>query len=173
MRVLVARMIRAARLDAALYEEVEADPASTGQAAAVVVISSLAAGLPVLTTMGLRGLLLMTLLTLAGWYLWAALAWFIGTRVLPEPQTRSDIGELLRTLGFSSAPGALRVLGLVPGLAFPVNAAASVWMLASMVVAVRQALDYTSTTRAVAVCVIGFIVQGVIALLIFSPMHAQ
>jgi hypothetical protein len=143
------------------------------EAVTVVVLSSLAAGIPVLGPMGLRGLLMMTLLTLGGWYLWALISWFIGTRVLPEPQTRADIGELLRTLGFSSAPGILRVLGVIPGLALAVNAVASVWMLASMVVAVRQALDYTSTARAVAVCVIGFVLQGVIALLLLWPMHAQ
>jgi hypothetical protein len=173
MHPLVGKMIRAARLDPTVYEEVEADRGSMSEAVTVVVLSSLAAGIPVLGPMGLRGLLMMTLLTLGGWYLWALISWFIGTRVLPEPQTRADIGELLRTLGFSSAPGILRVLGVIPGLALAVNAVASVWMLASMVVAVRQALDYTSTARAVAVCVIGFVLQGVIALLLLWPMHAQ
>jgi hypothetical protein len=41
-------------------------------------------------------------------------------------------------------------------------------MLVAMVIAVRQALDYTSTFRAVGVCVIGWIIQTVILLLLFS-----
>ena len=39
------RMIRAAKLDVSLYEEVEADTGATGQAMLVVVLSSLAAGI--------------------------------------------------------------------------------------------------------------------------------
>jgi hypothetical protein len=34
-----------------------------------------------------------------------------------------------------------------------------IWMLVAMVIAVRQALDYKSTLRAVGVCLIGWIVQ--------------
>jgi hypothetical protein len=75
---------------------------------------------------------------------------------------------LLRTTGFSSSPGLIRVLGLIPGLGTVVFAVASIWMLVAMVVAVRQALDYTSTFRAVGVCVIGWIIQTVILVLLFS-----
>ena len=71
---------------------------------------------------------------------------------MPEPQTRADVGELLRTIGFASAPGMLRVFGIVPGATIPAFAITAVWMLAAMIVAVRQALDYQSTSRAVAVC---------------------
>jgi len=166
-------MMRAARLQAALYEEVEADPTAMTQAATVVILSSIAAGIPELPTTGIRGLALAAALTFVGWYVWAALTWFIGTRVLPAPQTRADIGELLRTLGFSSAPGVIRVLGVVPGARVAVEAVAAAWMLASMIVAVRQALDYSGTGRAIAVCAIGFAVQFLLGALFLWPMHAQ
>jgi hypothetical protein len=77
------------------------------------------------------------------------------------------VGELLRTIGFSSSPGLIRVLGIIPGLATLVFLVASVWMLVAMVIAVRQALDYSSTLRAVGVCLIGWIVQGLIFMLLF------
>jgi hypothetical protein len=173
MQQMVDRMIRAARLEPALYEEVEADRSTMGQAAAVVLISSLAAGIPAFHVAGVRGIATVTLFTVLGWYIWAALTWFIGTRILPEPETRADIGELLRTLGFSSAPGVIRVFGIIPGIGVVIEIVASFWMLASMVVAVRQALDYTSTPRAVAVCLIGFIVQLCLTALVLWPMHAQ
>jgi len=80
----------------------------------------------------------------------------IGGRVLPEPQTSVDVGELLRTTGFAAAPGILRVFGILPGVTIPVFVITAVWMLAAMVVAVRQALDYRSTGRAIAVCVLGW-----------------
>ena len=107
MASLVERMIRAAKLDANLYEEVEADTGATRQAMLVVVLSSLAAGIGSVGGAGLMGLLFGALSALAGWYIWAFLTYFIGTRFLPEPQTEADVGQLLRTTGFSSSPGLL------------------------------------------------------------------
>ena len=89
------------------------------------------------------------ILALLGWVTWAFLTYVIGTRLLAEPQTHADVGELMRTLGFAQAPGLLRVLGGFPGVGPLVLSIVSIWMLVAMVVAVRQALDYTSTVRAV------------------------
>jgi hypothetical protein len=155
-------MIRAAKLDVALYEEVEGDPTAMGQATTVVVLAGVAAGIANLGQGGLAGLVVGTLAALLAWYLWAFLVYWIGTRLLPEPQTRADYGELLRTVGFSSAPGVIRVLGIIPGLMHVVFTVAGIWMLIAMVIAVRQALDYQSTWRAVGVCIIGWIVQVLI-----------
>lgn len=161
------RIIRAAKLDVRLYEEVEADKGALGQAMGVVVLSSIAAGLGSIEIGGIGGILAGTVTALIGWFIWAYLTYFIGTRLLPEPQTRADYGELLRTIGFSSSPGLIRVLGIIPGLAGIVFSVASIWMLVAMVIAVRQALDYQSTLRAVGVCVIGWIVQALILVLLF------
>ncbi len=107
-----------------------------------------------------------------GWYVWAFLTYYIGTRLLPEPQTQADHGQLLRTIGFASAPGLIRVLGIIPGLAPIVFAVAGVWMLIAMVIAVRQALDYTNTWRAVGVCAIGWVVQAFILAVVFAMFGA-
>lgn len=160
------RIIRAAKLDAQLYEEVEADTGAMRQAMGVVVLSSMAAGVGSVASGGLGGILVGTIAALIGWYVWAYLTYFIGTKFLPEPQTEADLGELLRTIGFSSSPGLIRVFGIIPGLAGPVFLVASIWMLVAMVIAVRQALDYESTSRAVGVCVIGWIVQLLILVLL-------
>jgi len=162
------RIIRAAKLDVSLYEEVEADKGAMGQAMAVVVLSSIAAGVGIIGSGGLGGILIGTIAALIGWYVWAYLTYFIGTKFLPEPQTKTNHGELLRTIGFSSSPGLIRVLGIIPGLGRIVFIVASVWMLTAMVIAVRQALDYKSTLRAVGVCVIGWIIQALILVLLFS-----
>jgi hypothetical protein len=58
--------------------------------------------------------LLGTLAALLGWLIWAFLTWLIGTKLLPEASTEADIGQLMRTIGFASAPGILRVLGSSP-----------------------------------------------------------
>jgi len=161
------RIVRAAKLDSNLYEEVEADKGALGQAVWIVVLSSIAAGVGTIGRAGFGGVLMGTITALIGWYFWAYITYFIGTKFLPEPQTKADVGELLRTIGFSSSPGLIRVLGIIPGLGGPVFLAASVWMLVAMVIAVRQALDYTSTLRAVGVCFIGWIIQALIFMLLF------
>ncbi len=166
MASMVDRMIRAAKLDVQLYEEVEADKGALGQAMGVVVLASIAGGVGSGRLGGLSGFFIGTVGALIGWFIWAALTYFIGTKILPEPTTRADVGELLRTTGFSSSPGLIRVLGLVPGITGIVFLVSGVWMLTAMIIAVRQALDYRSTFRAVGVCVIGWIVQAVILLLL-------
>jgi hypothetical protein len=168
MASMVDRMVRAAKLDAQLYEEVEADKGALGQAMAVVVLASVAGGVGSGRLGGLSGILIGTLGALIAWFIWAALTYFIGTKFLPEPTTRADVGELLRTTGFSSSPGIIRVLGLVPGITGIVFLVSGIWMLIAMIIAVRQSLDYRSTFRAVGVCVIGWIVQ-VVALLLLMP----
>ena len=162
------RIIRAVKLDVNLYEEVEADKGALGQAMWIVVLSSIAAGVGSIGKVGFVGILMGTIAALSGWYVWAYLTYFIGTRFLPEPQTRATHGELLRTIGFSSSPGLIRVLGIIPALTGFVFLVASIWMLITMIIAVRQALDYKSTLRASGVCVIGWIVQALILVLLFS-----
>ena len=162
------RIIRAAKLDINLYEEVEADTTAMRQATGVVVLSSVAAGIGAIAKGGLSGILIGTIAALVGWYVWAFLTYFIGTKLLPESQTKADVGEMLRTIGFSTSPGLIRVLGIIPGLTGIVFLGSSIWMLTAMVIAVRQALDYKSTLRAVGVCVIGWVIQVLIFMLLFS-----
>ena len=161
------RIIKSALLDPNIYEEVEADKESLGQAATVVILSSIAAGIGAIGTNGISGLVFVTVAALIGWLVWAFLTFYIGTKLLPEPETKSDYGELLRTIGFASSPGLIRIFGLIPWIGTIVFALGGIWMLVAMVIAVRQALDYKSTLRAVGVCVIGWIIQLAVILLLY------
>lgn len=153
------RMIGAAKLDASVYEEVEHDGNATSQAAGVVVLSSVAAGIGSIGYMdATTAIVVGTIAALVGWFLWAGLTLLIGTKILPAAETEADMGQMLRTLGFATAPGMLRILGFIPGIGGVIVLAGNIWMLAAMVVAVRQALDYSSTGRAVGVCLIGWVV---------------
>jgi hypothetical protein len=162
------RLIGAAKLDVKIYEEVEADRSALNQAMSVVVLSSVAGGIGIIGTAGFKGIFVGTLIALVSWFIWAYITYIVGTKILPEPQTKADLGELLRTIGFSSSPGIIRVLGIIPGLGGIIFAVAGIWMLITMIVAIRQALDYESTWRAVGVCLIGWIIQGLIMGLMFS-----
>jgi len=166
------RIIRAAMLDVHLYEEVESDTGAMGQAMGVVILSSIAAGIGS-SVRGEPALILMgTLAALLGWYIWAYLIYFIGARLFPEPQTKADVGELLRTIGFSSSPGLIRIAGIIAAIRPLVFLAASIWMLAAMIIAVKQALDYKSILRAVGVCIIGWLIQALILVLLLSVFNA-
>lgn len=152
------RVIRAAMLDAAVYEEVEADRSALWQAMTVVLLSSLAAGLgaagiqgPAVTTQAA-----ISAIALVTWTAWAMLVLQVGARYMPEPRTRADIGQLLRTVGFAAAPGLFQVFAMQPPLAVPVFVVSWLWMFAAMVIAIRQALDYRGTGRAIAVTAVGF-----------------
>ncbi len=157
MATFVQRMIGAARLNPATYEEVEADKSATGQATVVVVLSAIAAGIGSIDA-GARGVVVTIVAALLGWVIWAFLTWLIGTKFLAEPETKADMGELLRTIGFGSSPGLIRVFGALPFVGGLFLIAAWIWMLVSTVVAVRQALDYKSTGKAILVCAIGWFV---------------
>ena len=96
----------------------------------------------------------------------------IGSCLLQTSETRVDSGELLRTLGFAATPGLIQVFGVLPGARLPAVVLAVVWALAASVVAVRQALDYTSTGRAIAVCGLGGFLSLVFAIvlgMVFGP----
>ena len=159
MSGFVRRMTRAALLDPDTYEEVEADRSANWQAFTVVLLASLAAGVGSLENNGWSGIGYISVAALVGWLTWAWLTCFIGTRILPRADTVADLGELLRTLGFASSPGVLLAFAAIPPISSYVFPLCGAWMLVSMVIAVRQALDYQGrggTLRAVAVCAIGF-----------------
>jgi hypothetical protein len=162
MATFVQRMIGAAKLDVPVIEEIEADKEGTVPALGVVVIAAIAAGIGGAAAGGAGfGILLVS--SLFGWVFWAFLTWIIGTKILATPETSSDMGELLRTMGFAQSPGVLRVLSGIPFLGWLIDFVVQIWLLVAMVVAVRQALDYRSTGRAVAVVIIGWLINAVIA----------
>ncbi len=168
---IIHRMIRAARLDVSLYEEVEKDVTATNEAVLVVVIASICAGIGM--ALGARGvmagagglvfgLVIGIITALVGWFIWSFITYFIGTRVFKGPKTEATYGELLRCIGFSASPGVIRILSFVPIVGGVIVFVAMIWSLVAMVIAVRQALDFT-TGRAIATCIVGFIVLVIIS----------
>lgn len=163
MNAFAERMWRAAKLDPALYEEVEANNDTMSEALGVVLLASLASGLAGLSRDGVGGLLSGAVWAVVSWLVASLVMYYVGTRWFADEKTEADYGQLLRTLGFAASPGILRVLGIIGALRYLSFWASSIWMIASTVVAVRQALDYSTTSRAVIVCIIGFVIQIVLA----------
>ncbi len=162
MDTFLKRILRAIKLETQLYEEVEADQQALPQALAVVIFSSLAAGIASFSK-GIDASFISDVLgALIGWFAWSYIVFFIGTKILPEAETKADYGQLLRTIGFASAPGLLAIVGIIPFLYSIAIVGSSVWILVATVIAVRQALDYKSTGRAIVVSVIGWFIYSII-----------
>ena len=175
MSTMIQRMVGVARFDQRAVEEIEADTNANGQALAVVLLASLAAGVGWIGVAPgrLAPILVLTVVATTGWVVWAYMTYLIGTRWFPETRTRTNVGELLRTLGFAGSPAVLFALAALPGVGPLVTSIVALVTLAAMVMAVRQALDYSSTLRALAVCSAGwaivFAVFWVIGVL-FAPV---
>jgi len=158
---LVARMIGAAKLDIQTYEDVEADSTATGQAAAVVVMVAVASGIGAAGG-GLSSIVLAPVTAILGWLIWAGVTYLIGDKLFGGTATW---GELLRTLGFAQAPGILYLLAILPLVGFFVRLVLPFWMLAAGVIAIRQALDF-STGKAVLTAILGWLAVWIPAMIL-------
>ena len=134
---LTSRMVGAAFLDIGTYEEVEHDQDATGQAAAVVALVALCQAIGA-WQLGPFSAVGAAASALVAWLVWAGITFAVGTKVFGGEATW---GELLRTLGFAQAPGVLFAFAIIPLLGWIPAAAASVWVLITGFVAIRQALD--------------------------------
>jgi len=168
METMLSRMIRAIKLDPSLFQEVEEDSDASNQAMLIVIISSICAGLGSMLksmifggiSIGFRIRITSNLMNglvgvssaLLGWMIWSLITYFVGTKILAGPETEADYGELLRTIGFSSSPGIFRVLSFLPLISLIVG----IWELASMIIAVKEALELDSI-RAILTCIVGWI----------------
>ena len=157
--IFLNRIFRALKIDIDLFEEVEKDKSATIQAGVVVVLSSLAAGVGALQ-LGASNFVVAPILSLLSWYVWAYVIYFVGVKLFGSSSTKSNHGELLRTIGFSSAPGLIRVFGVTPDLMTVTFIGSAFWMLACMVVAVKSALDYDSLLKSFGVVVVAWLIQA-------------
>ncbi len=162
---MINRMIRAAMLDAQLYEEVEHDETKTQEALLVVLLVAVVNGvlsLPMNLILGrgfltsLFGLVFGLVWTVIAYFIYAYLAFFIGTSLFGGT---ADFGELRRVLGYAYTPS---IVTWIPCVGFIV---AAIWTFVAGVVAIRQALD-VDTTRAVLTALISVAVIFIIAMIL-------
>ena len=153
------RVFRSIKIDPDVYDEVQKDKTATLSAAIVVVISSLAAGIAA-KQLGASSFIFAPILSLLSWFVWAYIVYFVGVKLFPDPKTKTTHAALLRAIGFSSAPGIIRVFGFTPELMTVTFIGSALWMLACMVVAVRQTLNFKSLWKALGVVIMSWFVQA-------------
>jgi len=153
------RVFRSIKIDPDVYDEVQKDKTATLSAAIVVVISSLAAGIAA-KQLGASSFIFAPILSLLSWFVWAYIVYFVGVKLFPDAKTKTTHAALLRAIGFSSAPGIIRVFGFTPELMTVTFIGSALWMLACMVVAVRQTLNFKSLWKALGVVIMSWFVQA-------------
>ena len=153
------RVFRSIKIDPDVYDEVQKDKTATLSAAIVVVMSSLAAGIAA-KQLGASNFVLAPILSLLSWFVWAYIVYFVGVKLFPDAKTKTTHAALLRAIGFSSAPGIIRVFSFTPELMTVTFIGSALWMLACMVVAVRQTLNFKSLWKAFGVVVMSWFVQA-------------
>ncbi len=167
MASLQDRVMGAMRLQATTFEDVEHDPSATPQAAMVVVAVAVSGALASFGSIGIGGALAMILLQLIGWVLGSFVVLIVGTKLFPGKNTEADLGQMLRTMGFAQSPGIFNLLTGIPILGWLVWGVIQIWVIVSMVIAVRQALDYEDTLKAVIICVVAWV-----AMFLFTALAA-
>lgn len=150
---LADKMIRAAKLDVQLYEEVEKDAEATKEAFLIVLIGAICNGIGSIGVLGAKGIIAGLISAIIGWGLWSVVIFLIGVKVFKHT---SDMGELLRCLGFAYSPNVLSILGVIPAIGPIIRFVVFVWVLVAFIIATRQALD-CGTGRAILISVLGFI----------------
>ena len=165
--IFLNRVFRSIKIDPEVYDEVQKDKTATLSAAFVVVISSLAAGIAA-KQLGASSFIFAPILSLLSWFVWAYIVYFVGVKLFPDPKTKTTHAALLRAIGFSSAPGVIRVFGFTPELMTVTFIGSALWMLACMVVAVRQTLNFKSLWKALGVVIMSWFVQAFLLISILS-----
>jgi hypothetical protein len=164
------RVVGAMKADVNTFEEIERDQTAMGQAVTVILLAGVAALVGNIFRAGVRIGIMSLLLSVIGFAIWSLVVMLIGTKLMPEPQTKADFAETFRVLGFTAAPGLLNVLAIIPILGVLISFVISLWSLVVMVIAVRSVLDYSNTGRAIIVCLIGFAVYWCVTFLVLTPI---
>ncbi len=148
-------LIGSIQLDPQAYSGIAADRGVLKQAFIIAALSSVATGI------GNSGgypdrILLAALFAFVAWLAWVLLIYILGAKVVREVDTQTEIGALFRIAGFASVPGLIRLLAYLPPFAGIVSVGAMLWMLAMMVVGVKESFGYRSMPRAIAVTLLSW-----------------
>ena len=167
MSLFLNRIFRVVKIDPDVFNEIQKDKNATISAAIVVMLSSTAAGIGA-TSLGASNFVLAPIFSLISWFVWAYVVYFVGVKLFPDTRIKTTQFALLRAIGFSSAPGIIRIFAFNEGLMIVTFLGSFIWMLACMVVAVKETLNYKSLWKALGVVIISWLMQGFILLAILA-----
>jgi hypothetical protein len=166
---VINRIFRVFRLDATVFREIAEDKGAMSQAAIVVVVVFFlsAIGSAIGAAIAGSGAILSFFVTLLmgvliSWLLWAVLTYFVGTLLF---KGKTDIPEMMRVLGFASAPNILGIFSAIPCVGWIAALAGGILALVAGVIGIREAMEF-DTGKAVITVLIAWVISFVITLII-------
>jgi hypothetical protein len=174
MRTFISRMIDAAKLDSSLFEELINDPTTQGQSVWVVAIFAMATGFGLFSRAGALAVNSCLVTTFFAWYFWSFTLYFAGTYLFRDAGKKADRKTVMRVMAFASAPGILRLLGVIPQTSVILFIVTSVWIIAASVMGIKMAFEIPTTGKVLLLCagawLLAFLVQFLLLVTIFSAL---
>ena len=172
MKLLFSRMIRAMKLDPTFFEEIINDPKSQGHSVWVVAILAMATGYGMFSRAGGTAVNIGLAVTFFSWYIWAFTIYFVSTYMFASAPSRTDRKTVMRVMAFASAPGVLRLFGVIPHMTLIVFLLTSVWIIIAGAIGIKKVFNIDHIGKPVLLCagtsVVVLFVQGFFLIMLFS-----
>ena len=153
MKPIFKRMQRAIMLDQTLFDEIVADPSIQGQSVWVVAIFAMTTAFGTFSMISGTAVNIGLITTIITWYIWAFSVFYVGTRILGPMSEGSDRKTIMRVVAFASAPGVIRLLGVIPKITMIILAISSIWILIAAVMGLKKVFVQATTAKITMVCV--------------------
>jgi hypothetical protein len=153
MKILFARLFRVIRLDQSMFDEIASDPSLQPHSVWAVAIFAMATSFGLFSSAGGTTVNIVLITTMLAWYVWAFSVFYIGSRAFRAETSPVDRKAVMRVVAFASAPGLIRLLGLIPKSFVILLLISSIWILIAAVIGLKKVFVQTSTSRIAAVTV--------------------
>ena len=171
MQGLVNRLVRLARLDTTVFDEVRLDASATVPSVIVAVVATFLAGFGgwlwwVMSSdfdtgsgqVLIKSAILGSIFAIAMWVVWVLLVYVILTQVF---RAQADVQQLVRTMGMAAAPLGLTILMFIPGISFGI-ALAAVALFFSLSTMAAQAATNAPPAKVLVASIAGFAVWAIV-----------
>ncbi|MDP6822412.1 MAG: hypothetical protein QF554_03890 [Dehalococcoidia bacterium] len=163
---LASRVVNAALLNRRTFRGIQEDPTGTAQVYILVGAAAIAAGIGTLGDLSL--VVQNVLLTVAGWLIYAHVAWFMRSYIFDTIHAEASRPNMLRVVGIAYGPGLLRAFGFFPGVGEFVFVAATIWIVVGIAVGLRSTLAFENYGPVAGIIAIGVLLNFTLSSIVFA-----
>ena len=157
-------IFRSIKLDKGLYK----DPNTFGELslyyAGLIMVLDGVAGAIALSTLYKTNIIFSGVTALLSWLVWGVLIYVIGIKLFPDQSTNTNFRKIMITVGLAHAPGLFRFLVFVPSLVVPIVFLTQFWIFASLIIGIRETLNFKSNFKSAGVIIIAFLIISIVSL---------
>ena len=103
--------------------------------------------------------------SILGWIIWASLIYIVGAKLFSEVNTKANFKNILIAVGYGHAPAIFRFFAVLPELLIPIVIITQIWILLSIAIGIKEALNFGSNFKSIGV------VFAVFLIMIFAFMY--